>query len=34
MGMTMSQFSALSINVLLTFDIHEINGALFLEVSF
>ena len=33
-SITISRSSALSLNVLLIFDIHELNGALFLKVSF
>ena len=32
--MTTSRFSALSINVLLIFVMHDLNGALFLKVRF
>ena len=32
--MTISRFSALPMNVSLIFGIHDLNGALFLEVSF
>ena len=34
MGITTSKSSALSMNILLIFEMHETNGALFLEANF